>query len=68
MANGKRSGTTSKSERRAREAQAEHDRQQARTPGTPQYKNRQRQLEDARMEEAIRLSSDDPITYNADDW
>lgn len=67
MANGKRPGT-SKSERRAREAQAERDRQQARTPGTPQYENRQRQLERTRIEDAIWQSSHDSITFDSNDW
>ncbi|WP_431897164.1 hypothetical protein [Nonomuraea sp. bgisy101] len=55
-------------EKERRATQAALSRGRARTPGTPEFKNRERQREAAREDEAIWNSAHDPETFGSEDW
>ncbi|WP_405140674.1 hypothetical protein OG589_27370 [Sphaerisporangium sp. NBC_01403] len=58
----------SQEERELRAKQGKFMRVRSKTPGTPEYLNRQRQREAAKTDEAIWNSAHDPETFNSDDW
>ncbi|MET9344744.1 hypothetical protein [Nonomuraea sp. NPDC003804] len=64
---GQRSKVTPE-EKEFRARQAAFSRDRARTPGTPEFKNRERQREAARTEEAIWNSTRDPETFESEEW
>ncbi|MGW5155136.1 hypothetical protein [Nonomuraea wenchangensis] len=55
-------------ERELRAGQGKFMRIRAKTPGTPEYRNRQHQREAAQTDEAIWNTAHDPETFNSDDW